>query len=77
MALLHSIQRSDFEHDVVHHGEGTTSAGKAAKPQFCRVLFLPGGVSPGLMVITPPRPNCLARQKNIPGQMISLKVNTL
>ena len=74
MALLHSIQRSGFEHDVVHHGKATTPEGKAAKPQKCRVLFLPGGVSTGLMVITPLHPDCLVRQKNIPGQMIPFGV---
>jgi hypothetical protein len=40
MTLLHSIQRSDFEHDVVHHGKSMTPVGKAAKPQF-----LPGSFS--------------------------------
>ncbi|MCH7631203.1 MAG: hypothetical protein IIC07_04870 [Proteobacteria bacterium] len=39
MALLHSIQRSDFEHDVVHHGKNTTPVGKAAKPQGTAGFF--------------------------------------
>ena len=40
MALLHSIQRSGFVHDVVHHGKDMTLEGKAAKPQA-----LPGSFS--------------------------------
>lgn len=50
---------------------------KSVAHSLCRVLLVPGCVSPGLMVITPFRPNCLVRQKNIPGQMISFGVDML
>lgn len=50
---------------------------KSVSHSVCRVLFMPGFVSPGLMVITPLRPYCLAMQKNIPGQIIPIEITLL
>lgn len=70
--------RKGFEHDVGHHGEVLTPFHAVCFPQF-----LPGSFSAwaalaqDLWCLTALRLDCLARQKNLSGQIISYEINGL